>query len=241
MTWYYFTFDVKLPPAHLPLVEQGAYKNWWIDLLLLDTTVRKIVEKCRNRKDDNGGPWRWCIHRRLMTELEVQNGKQHGALPANATAGHRFQLQCAADKHLADEIARALGHDEAVKSLGSLVRLLEPGANDDAQTGADWWAPELRKVGLWHVYVNGLSETLLALVRQIQVLNNWRRPDLEPARQKELEDHYRRVDRRLREIWRKTGAGCLIHHLNEHMGYEPVELPERRVERRTSADVLLHF
>jgi hypothetical protein len=224
MTWHVFTFDVELPPAHLPLREQIARKNWWIDLLLLDTTVRKIVDNYKNTREDDGAPWRWCIHRRSLTEMEVQVGKQQGVLPANATAGHHFQLQCAADKHLAAEIARALEEDETVKSLGSLVRLLPPEASEDAQTGEEWWAPELRKVGLWRVYVNGLSETLLALVRQIQECKGWPTPNLNPASQQELEDHYRRADRRLRDIWRMTGAGCLIHHLNEHMGYEPVEL-----------------
>jgi len=207
MPWQEFRFLVAQPP------KPDDPFRWWIDLLLLDEVVGRLVDQQKWPIGD------WHVHR----------AAKH--TPPNEESGHVFLFACRAPGDCASEINTEIDKNDALKFLVTSKLVERPPfrprvdeAPEHELSGESHWDPLLRQV--WPCFVGGVSETLLRLTRRALVESGyrasphgWASADLQY-----VEALYRQAHGRLSALWAAHWRD-LVHHVRALLGYPqpPVE------------------
>lgn len=191
MNWYSFQFKFEF--------EQNTPPKWWLDILVIDTVVRDVMEK---HKNDIG---LWRFHRRADHD----------------TSGHKLTLFC----YTTEEVSIAI--DEIARCHKSIVILKENSLLFDYTTGNSGssvegtsdprWSIEVKKA--WPYYIMGISQLILDLIDRIK---NQQDPLDDGAGIDVIKRYYASINNRVIAIWQNEGGHAFLHHLNAMFGYTPI-------------------
>lgn len=116
--------------------------DWWMDLFLIDTAFRDIIEKHK--------PELWRFHRR--------SGKD--------SVGHQLSLLCYVDKKMAAKIQIELAYHKSVNLLAEYkhiksdsIEVMEPGIE---KTSDAMWSESMQKS--WPYFACGTCQMILGLI-----------------------------------------------------------------------------
>lgn len=193
--WHKFSFRFEFPPI------------WWIDICLIDTAFREIIDTYQSDIPI------WRFHRRA----------------AQDESGHQISLLLYMDEGRFSAVNDALLNHWSVKILkrtGILKECLpqeELGAEIEATSDRNWPSP-LRRA--WPFYIMGSCVMFLSLVRE---LTDTRFIPSETSEIDELRKHYEEINDRLRAVWQSQGSHAFFHHLNSVFGYELLVAQPRQI------------
>ncbi|MBE3069761.1 MAG: hypothetical protein IMZ66_05950 [Planctomycetes bacterium] len=228
MPWQTFSFHIKLPP-------EGCEKFRWVDLLLMDEVVGKVIE------ERGSGIMPWVFHRRALSvadarALTERTGKQQ-------EPGHILNFQCRASTQAAAEVYGVLRNRATALGLGQLLERVSLPEESEGDLGDKGWPAPLRVV--WPSFVHAVSEIVLQLVRQTRREKGWDCTATDPnqvqRRYREIQDHLDMLWRDrdgpfVRDIWQQVLQRCepvrheleclvkeheriFVHHIHALLGY----------------------
>ncbi len=204
--WFNFRFRFVWP-------EEERAPRLWIDVLVLDTLVRDVINKRRSSIR------LWRVHRRAARTEESGKPDQ---------VGHQFSLMVFTSEAVANEIdSEVLGHSVKVgmDDCGLLCQyLMETDEREDvfqpSGTSATAWSSELQKS--WPYYIHGASEMLLDLA--VHCKAGEQAPGFDSGLDR-VTDFYQRLHEQLCGVWQQEGHQAFLHQLNGLFGYVPVMVP----------------
>ncbi len=173
--------------------------DWWMDLFLIDTAFRDIIEKHK--------PELWRFHRR--------SGKD--------SVGHQLSLLVYTDKKISEKIHSELSNHNAVAILANdihpkiksfIYEEMEPGIEKTSDVN---WTMSLQKS--WPYFACGACQMILGLFPD---------PPEYWDNQKKIfftSQHYEGVDKvPMKEFFSDNASHAFIHHLSALFGYAPINL-----------------
>ena len=186
MPWQTFSFHIKLPP-------EGCEKYWWVDLVLMDKVVGKVIEE----KGKEIVPW--LFHRRALSAAEARRETLPTGKPQEP--GHILNFQCRATREAAEEIHVFL-EDCAFKALGlgQLLERVSPPIESEGELGNEDWPAPLQAV--WPFFIHAVSEIVLQLVRQTRKEKGC---DHGVTDLQQVERCYREIQEHLDDLWQQHG------------------------------------
>ena len=193
--WRQFSLRFGFPPI------------WWVDILLIDTAFREIIEIYQIDISI------WRFHRRA----------------AQDESGHQISLLLYTNDGCFTAVKDALQNHWSVKILqreGFLKEFLpqeELGAEIEATSDRNWPSPLQRA---WPFYIMGSCVMFLSLIRE---LTDTSFIPSEKSEIDELRKHYEEINDRLRAAWQSQGSHAFFHHLNAVFGYEPLVAQPRQI------------
>ena len=181
--WIQYKFRFDHPP------------EWWIDIYLIDTAFRKIIEKYNIQL--------YRFHRR----------------DADDGIGHQLSLFCYVTEIVLEKIKKDLFNDVSIKLLDEnsmhKSKSIEIFNNDLNSTSDKNWSIELQYS--WVYFINGVSKMLLDLISNIK---NHKIPD----NLKDLKKSYNKINNELSLLYSVRGSHAFIHHISALFGYAPTIL-----------------
>ena len=140
MNWYSFQFKFEF--------EQNTRPKWWLDILMIDTVVRDIMENHKNNIQ------LWRFHRRADHD----------------ESGHKFKLWCYTTEEVSiaiDEIARCHKSIGVLKENSLLLDYTTENSGSGVEGTSDpRWSNEVKKA--WPYYIMGISQLILELIDLIK-------------------------------------------------------------------------
>lgn len=191
MNWFSYQFRFKMQDDANPL--------WWLDLFVVDTIVRDVLEQYRDECH------LWRFHRRAM----------HDA------SGHKLSFLCRTANDISESIHEVASSHATTRFLKEKSLLLdytkEECGSDVEATSDSSWSHEVKKA--WPFFIMGVSEMILELITQIkgQHGNLASENDLSS-----IENYYQSINERFTAIWRNEASHAFLHHFNAMFGYAPV-------------------
>ena len=185
MNWIQFKFRFNDHPTDI---------NWWLDLFLIDTVFREILNKHK--------PELWRFHRRA--------GKD--------SVGHQLSLIVYADKKVVPHIEFIFRNHASIQLLdkNSLIKsysieYMEPGIE---KTSDKKWPIELQKS--WPYFAQGTCQMILGLMDHIP---KYKKPSIES-----VFEIYEPLNDELKDTFTSIGSHAFIHHISALFGYAPIKL-----------------
>lgn len=184
---------------------QDKEPSWWIDLYIIDRVIRNAVRAHRDQLET------WRFHR----------------MADPAAGGHVVTLLTYCDQGVASSIESSITASDVLADLmrsGLLSHyFLEEEDGKAARPGIEGtsdthWPVEIQRS--WPYFIQGVSEMLLQLVAEIGGATGL--PEDPEAR-------YKRIEAKMRTLWRDNGSHAFLHHINALFGYAPIVARPRSV------------
>ena len=189
MKWIQYKFRFNDDPIN---------PDWWMDLFLIDTAFRDIVDKYK--------PELWRFHRR--------SGKD--------SVGHQLSLLMYINANMSDKVSHGLMNHKAVEVLSKDIHpKIKSIASEIMESGIEKisdvkWTVSLQK--FWPYFADGTCRMLLGLFPET--------PEYWSKKEKIFftSQHYESVNKQLKEFFSDQAAHAFIHHLSALFGYAPIKL-----------------
>ncbi len=168
--------------------------DWWMDLFLIDTAFRDIIEKHK--------PELWRFHRR--------SGKD--------SVGHQLSLLVYTDRKTASKISmelvdhysiRMLAENNRIKS--NSIEIMEPGIEKTSDAN---WSESLQKS--WPYFACGTCQMILGLMADI--------PKFEKPKIDHTYEEYEFLHNDMKDLYTDNASHVFIHHISALFGYAPIKL-----------------
>ncbi|KKN10225.1 hypothetical protein LCGC14_1038810 [marine sediment metagenome] len=178
--------------------------DWWMDLFLIDTAFRDIIEKHK--------PELWRFHRR--------SGKD--------SVGHQLSLLCYMDKKKAENIYHELVAHKSINKLAeykhmnsSLLEIMEPGIEKTSDAN---WSESLQKS--WPYFITGVCQMMMGILKNLPDEKELYKGVCITAHGERygISSYYSLLDRDIKEFFSDNAAHAFIHHISALFGYAPIKL-----------------
>ncbi len=168
--------------------------DWWMDLFLIDTAFRDIIEKYK--------PELWRFHRR--------SGKD--------SVGHQLSLLVYTDKKVVPHIEYIFRNHSSVKLIDEnkliksfSIEYMGPGIEKTSDAN---WSESLQKS--WPYFACGTCQMILGLMADI--------PKFEKPKIDHTHEEYEFLHNNMKDLYTDNASHVFIHHISALFGYAPIKL-----------------
>ena len=195
--WWYVRFYKVWP--------KDTKAPFYYDPLLAEQVVAPVLASHRQQIT------LWRFHRRAVRDK----------------GGSVFSFIFYSDAATAEKVMHDIRHSRILKDMlqeNLLARVHYDGLNKRKYLAIDatsdkHWPGEIQDT--WPYYIMGVSESWLALVKQISAETG---VDEANGSIPDLVEKYRDVSGKINKLWLKNGRHAYFHHLNALFGYAPLEV-----------------